>query len=111
MRAVRHAFIVLLVLAGARGAVAQPVDGEGGFRQSCAACHTGGLETRAPGLDALRSRTPQAVIESLVTGAMRAQGSRLSGGERRAVAEYVTGKAVGGDVRGAETGRCTTPSP
>ena len=45
-----------------------------------------------------------------MTGAMRAQGSRLSGPERRAVAEFVTGKKVGGDVTGAETGRCTRPA-
>jgi len=37
---------------------------------------------------------------------MRAQGARLSGAERRAVAEYLTGKTMAGDVRGAETGRC-----
>jgi polyvinyl alcohol dehydrogenase (cytochrome) len=43
-----------------------------------------------------------------MTGAMRPQGSRLSGPERRAVAEFVTGKAIGGDVTGAETGRCVS---
>ncbi len=81
-------------------------DGEQVFKQSCVSCHSGALESRAPSLDALRARTPQAVIESLMTGAMRPQGARLSGPERRAVAEYVTGKKVGGDVTGAETGRC-----
>ena len=42
-----------------------------------------------------------------MTGAMRPQGSRLSGPERRAVAEFVTGKIVGVDVTGAATGRCS----
>ena len=42
-----------------------------------------------------------------MTGAMRAQGSRLSGPQRRAVAEFVTGKPLTGDVTGAETGRCS----
>jgi polyvinyl alcohol dehydrogenase (cytochrome) len=41
-----------------------------------------------------------------MTGAMRPQGSRLSGPERRAVAEFVTGKTVGIDVTGAARGRC-----
>jgi polyvinyl alcohol dehydrogenase (cytochrome) len=86
---------------------AQAVDGEQVFKQSCVSCHTGAADSRAPGLDALKARTPQAVIESLMTGAMRPQGSRLSGPERRAVAEFVTGKKVGGDVTGADTGRCT----
>jgi polyvinyl alcohol dehydrogenase (cytochrome) len=89
---------------------AQTPDGEQVFKQSCGSCHNGAPDSRAPALDALKARAPQAVIESLMTGAMRAQGSRLSGPERRAVAEFVTGKVVGGDVRGAETGRCTATS-
>ena len=87
---------------------AQTPDGTAVFTQSCATCHTGAVESRAPAPDALRSRSPQAIVESLVNGAMRAQGARLSGAERRAVAEYLTGKTMAGDVRGAETGRCTT---
>jgi polyvinyl alcohol dehydrogenase (cytochrome) len=39
---------------------------------------------------------------------MRPQGARLSGSERRAVAEFITGKSIEGDVSGARTGRCTT---
>ena len=85
-------------------------DGEQVFKESCASCHTGAADSRAPSLDALKARTPQAVIESLMSGAMRPQGSRMSGPERRAVAEFVTGKTVGGDVTGADTGRCTTPA-
>ena len=38
-----------------------------------------GADSRAPAPDALRARTPQAIVESLMTGAMRPQGSRLSG--------------------------------
>jgi len=100
-----------MLFAGTHPAAAQPADGERIFRESCVTCHSGAAETRAPGLDALRSRTPQAVIESLMTGAMRAQGSRLSGAGRRAVAEFVSGKAVGGDVHGAGRGRCTASTP
>src|SRR5688500_7065357 len=76
-------------------------------RERCATCHHGSAESRAPSLDALRARPPQAVLEALVTGSRRPQGARLSGPERRrAVAEFVTGKALAGDVRGAEGGRC-----
>jgi polyvinyl alcohol dehydrogenase (cytochrome) len=85
---------------------AQTPDGEQIFKQSCASCHTGAADSRAPAPDALKVRTPQAVIESLMSGAMRPQGSRLSGPERRAVAEFVTGKTVGTDVTGAARGRC-----
>ena len=52
-------------------------------------------------------RAPQSIVESLVNGAMRVQGARLSGAERRAVAEFLTGRTIGGDVSGAGSGRCT----
>jgi polyvinyl alcohol dehydrogenase (cytochrome) len=103
--------VTLVLGPGATGVVsAQQADGEQVFKHSCASCHNGAPDSRAPSLDALKARTPQAVIESLMTGAMRPQGSRLSGPERRSVAEFVTGMKVGGDVTGAETGRCTAAS-
>ena len=73
--------MILLLGPGAAGFVsAQTPDGEQVFKQSCASCHSGAPESRAPSPDALKARTPQAVIESLMTGAMRLQGSRLKGG-------------------------------
>jgi polyvinyl alcohol dehydrogenase (cytochrome) len=42
---------------------------------------------------------------------MRPQGARLSGAERRAVAEFLTGKSIEGDVAGAGAGRCTAAAP
>ena len=98
--------IVTLFFAGA-GVSAQSPDGARVFADRCASCHNGVPDSRAPALEALRSRTPQSIIEALVNGAMRPQGSRMSGAERRAVAEYVTGKPLGGDVSGSSSGRCT----
>ena len=90
---------------------AQGSPGEQVFKDRCASCHTGAADSRAPAPEALRSRAPQTIVESLVNGAMRAQGSRMTGAERRAVAEFLTGKSVSGDVSGATTGRCeTTPA-
>jgi len=86
---------------------AQGPDGAQVFQRNCATCHTGAADSRAPSPDALKARTPRAIMDALMTGAMRPQGSRLSGPERRAVAEFVTGKKVEGDVTGAERGRCT----
>ena len=42
---------------------------------------------------------------------MRPQGGRLTGAERRAVAEYLTGRVLGGDVTGATVGRCSAVPP
>ncbi len=102
---------MLLGPSGAGDVWAQVADGEQVFKQSCASCHSGAADSRAPGAEALKARAPQAVIESLLNGAMRAQGSRLSGPERRAVAEFVTGKTIGSDVTGGETGKCTAATP
>ena len=103
--AVRTLLLGALALVAER-ASAQSPEGAAVFAQSCAGCHTGAADSRAPAPDALRPRSPQAIVESLVNGAMRAQGARLSGAERRAVAEYLTGRTIAGDVRGADTGRC-----
>jgi polyvinyl alcohol dehydrogenase (cytochrome) len=85
---------------------AQGSSGEQVFKDRCASCHSGAADARAPAPDALRSRSPQAIVEALVNGAMRAQGSRMTGAERRSVAEFLTGRSVEGDVSGATTGRC-----
>src|SRR5689334_9263519 len=92
-------------------AAAQAPAGERVFAARCASCHNGQPDSRAPSLDALKARTPQAVLDALVNGPMRVQGAQMNGVDRRAVAEYVTGKPVSEDVTGAATGRCTTRTP
>ena len=89
---------------------AQAPDGAALFARACSSCHNAASESRAPSLTALQPRTPEAIIEALVTGAMRAQGSRLSGADRRTLAEFITGKKLSGEVSGASTGRCTSAS-
>jgi polyvinyl alcohol dehydrogenase (cytochrome) len=59
----------------------------------------------------LRQRSPEAILSALTAGGMRPQGGRLSGAERRAVAEYLSGRSLGGDITGASTGRCTASAP
>src|SRR6185503_15884225 len=101
--ALSSAALALLVTVSAS---AQAPDGAAVFKQGCASCHSGAADSRAPAPDALRPRSPESIVESLVNGAMRAQGARLSGAERRAVAEFLTGRTIAGDVRGAGAGRC-----
>jgi polyvinyl alcohol dehydrogenase (cytochrome) len=106
----RVAIATLLCCAAALSARAQAVDGAALFARTCASCHEA-ADSRAPGLPALRLRTPESIIDALVTGAMRVQGSRLSGSERRAIAEFITGKTISGEVSGASKGRCSTAPP
>src|SRR6478672_4548635 len=86
-------------------------DGAAVFATHCASCHNGAPDSRAPARDVLALRSPDAIVTTLVNGAMRVQGSRIGGAERRAVAEFLTGRALGSDVAGALTGRCTTSPP
>jgi polyvinyl alcohol dehydrogenase (cytochrome) len=103
--AVRFVAVLTICLA-ASSVFAQAPDGGQVFAASCSNCHNGAADSRAPAPDVLRSRSPEAIVEALMTGVMRPQGSRLSGLERRAVAEFLTGKRLGGDVIGADKGRC-----
>ena len=101
------ALFVVVLLTGSPSA-AQAPDGAAIFNRECASCHTGAPDTRAPAPDVLRRRSPEAILSALTAGGMRPQGGRLTGAERRAVAEYLTGRVLGGDVTGATVGRCTT---
>src|SRR5262245_21988666 len=98
---------VASIVSSADPSLAQAPDGSKVFADRCVTCHSGAADSRAPALEALRARSPEAIIEALVNGAMRPQGSRMSGAERRAVAEFVAGRRMTGDVAGSSTGRCT----
>ncbi len=83
-------------------------DGAAIFTRNCATCHDGAAGSRVPSPDLLKQRSPEAILSALTAGGMRPQGGRLSGAERRAVAEYLSGRTLGGDVSGASVGRCAT---
>ena len=90
-RALSAAVFVLAVPAFAAG---QAPNGEAIYRQSCAGCHNGTLP-RMPSRDALKTLTPEHVETALSSFSMRRQGAALGLAERRAVAEYVTGRPPG----------------
>jgi polyvinyl alcohol dehydrogenase (cytochrome) len=81
------------------------------FARDCATCHDGATGSRAPSPDVLKKRSPEAILAALTAGGMRPQGGRLSGAERRAVAEYLSGRPLGSDITGARIGRCTSSPP
>jgi polyvinyl alcohol dehydrogenase (cytochrome) len=69
-------------------------NGEAVYRQHCAGCHNGTMP-RMPNRDALKTLTPEHVETALSSFTMRRQGAALTLAERRAVAEYVTGRTAG----------------
>src|SRR5438128_6462624 len=82
------------LLAVAVPAAAQVPSGEQVYRQHCAGCHNGSMP-RMPSRDALKTLTPEHVETALSSFTMRRQGAPLTLAERRAVAEYVTGRPAG----------------
>ncbi len=88
------------------GAVAQASIGAAVFQRICAACHLSivqtsvadpgkALDARAVPRELLRMFPPGAIVNALTNGKMQAQGAPLSDAERRAVAEYASGKSLG----------------
>ena len=110
MRIARSAVIMVLLgwlpVAGnaAASSTSSPAaSGAAVFQRVCAACHLSIVQTAAanPGKpmdtkalprEMLRSFPPGAILNALTNGKMQAQGAALSDAERRAVAEYVSGK-------------------
>ena len=64
------------------------------WERECTVCHGGAADSRAPSRQTLAMSPPEAIVRSLTTGAMREQGATLSDTQRRAMAEYLAGRAV-----------------
>jgi polyvinyl alcohol dehydrogenase (cytochrome) len=109
----RSALGLVLIFAAASGHAQSA--GEAVFQKVCAACHLSlittaqanpgkPLDTRAVPREMLRNFPPGAIVNALTNGKMQAQGSALSEAEKRAVAEYLTGRSL--DAPGvAQTGK------
>jgi polyvinyl alcohol dehydrogenase (cytochrome) len=114
-RAFQASVFVVVGVFAARGVQpsvsAQAPDGQAIFASNCASCHDGAAGSRAPSPELLKQRSPEAILAALTAGGMRPQGGRLSGAERRAVAEHLSGKAFGSDITGARIGKCSATLP
>jgi polyvinyl alcohol dehydrogenase (cytochrome) len=76
----------------------QAQDGRALYQAHCAICHEQDVEARAPSREVLKELSPAQVLSALERGVMRGQGADRSRAERRALAEFLTGKAVGPDA-------------
>ena len=99
------AFAFVIVVGGV--AVAQ--DGGSVFQSTCASCHAadGAQARNAPSVDALRRFTPESILNALVNGKMRIQGTPLLETERRAVAEYLGRRPLRTTIPGSSAVKCT----
>ena len=90
MRAtLRWSIVALVFFATTLPAAAD--DGPTMYKQLCASCHDTGA-ARAPTRDVLQAMTPERVLTAMESGPMLSMASGRTGVERRAIAEFVTGK-------------------
>jgi polyvinyl alcohol dehydrogenase (cytochrome) len=81
----------LAVLVAAAPARAQ--DGAVLFKEYCATCHEA-ADSRAPTRDVLGQMRPEQILQALEKGAMKTQAAERSRAQRRALAEYLSGKRL-----------------
>ena len=88
--------VVVCSCLSAQAAWAQQTQPSGAavYKQHCASCHDGSM-SRMPTRDALRAMSPEHIETELASFSMRRQGGALTPGERRAVAEFLTGRPAG----------------
>jgi polyvinyl alcohol dehydrogenase (cytochrome) len=72
-------------------------DGAVLFKSYCASCHEDAAKSAAPSLDLLRQMSPEQILQALEKGAMKAQAAERSRAQRRALAEYLSGKHFGSE--------------
>ena len=82
---------------GAAAAGPQEATAEALWTRQCAVCHSGTSDSRAPSRLTLATAPPEAVVRALTSGTMQEQGAALSVDERRALAEFLTGRMPAAD--------------
>jgi len=108
---------LLLLAAPAAGQDAAPrTDGAALFKTYCAMCHEEpAADAQAPRLETLRRLTAEQVLAALERGSMRARAAERSRAQRRALATYVSGKALAASEdampKSAFCSATTAPSP
>jgi polyvinyl alcohol dehydrogenase (cytochrome) len=87
-------------------------DGAAIYQRSCAPCHETGVG-RAPSHEALHAMSPERVLAAMESGPMISMANRRSAADRRAIAEFITGKSFAHplDTAPAASAMCTAPAP
>ena len=91
----RRGWVVVVIgglLSFATSAEAQ--DGGALYREHCASCHAGGAD-RAPRLELMRAMAPERILEALEFGSMVSMTHGRTTAERRAMAEFASGRPLG----------------
>lgn len=82
--------------------------GKAMYQRYCSGCHDV-ANSRIPSRETLQRLSPNAIVDALESGAMRAQGSKLTPEERRLIAQFLTGKTLGANAQAsAKSGLCNS---
>ena len=84
------------------------------FQTQCAQCHGNPSVDRAPTPSAAREMTPEKIYDALSTGLMVTQASALNDGQKKALAEFMSGRPMGSAKSGAAENmgfQCRTNPP
>src|SRR5205823_11874458 len=84
---------------------ARAQDGPSLYTTHCTRCHDGG-SPRIPSRTMLAQLAPERIVAALETGTMREQGAALTADERRAVAVFITERALGSIAPKVMAPRC-----
>ena len=99
-------FVLIFVFCVTAQVAAQEPTGAALFEAQCAMCHTPPGVERAPTLEVMGERSPEAIVAALTDGVMALQALSLSNAQRQAVAEFITGRSVSADATVASAGLC-----
>lgn len=104
--------ILLLCFVGCLPVPAGAQDGAALYKEHCASCHDTAPD-RAPGRDVLRGMTAQRILEALEFGSMVSMTHGRTTAERRAMAEFASGKSLGTafSIAPPASAMCTASAP
>ncbi|HEY6510211.1 MAG TPA: PQQ-binding-like beta-propeller repeat protein [Vicinamibacterales bacterium] len=86
--------IASAVLAWLFPAIGAAQDGAALYKEHCSTCHDAGVD-RAPRLELLRSMSPQRILDVTEFGSMVSMTHGRTTAERRAIAQFASGKSLG----------------
>lgn len=69
------------------------------FDKSCSSCHDHPDKTRAPDRGALRRISPEGIYKALASGPMTPMAKDVPDAQKRALAEYISGRKMAGEVK------------
>jgi polyvinyl alcohol dehydrogenase (cytochrome) len=95
---IRFWIIALCFPAGFSSLPAHAQDGGVLFKNYCAVCHEAADNSPAPNRKALSQLSPEQILQALENGSMKAIAAERSRAQRRALAEYLSGKPFGAEL-------------